>query len=296
MPTYPPVPTEMGFTFVKRHSDTYPDIDPVTKSDCSGKTVLVTGASRGIGLATALSFASAGVSQLAICARSDLTQAKSQIESRCNKLGKATPSILTLSMDVQDEKSVQAAADKVLAVFGRLDILVNNAGRIERFVPVAESDPSIWWKTYETNVLGPYLCTRAFLPILLKGGDKIIVNTTSIGAHDLHRGASSYQTSKLAVLRFSEFVMTEYADQGILCFSVHPGGVATDMASYMTEDFKLFLTDTVELPADSLVYLTQIRREWLAGRYVDLAWDMPEFLSREEEIVKGDKLKVKLVV
>lgn len=297
MPTYPPVPLENGFTFAKRRHDTYPEIDPLTRSDCSGKAVLITGASRGIGFATALAYASAGVSQLALGARSDLPQTKAQIESHCNRVGKAAPNILTLSLDVQDQKSVYAAAEMVEMEFGRLDILYNNAGRIDTLVPIAESDPTAWWKIYETNVLGLYLCTRAFLPLLLKGGDKTIVNTTSIGAHQMMNGASSYQTSKLAVIRFSEFVMTEYADQGILCFSVHPGGVVTGMASYMTEDFvEKLLTDTVELPADAIVYLTQVKRDWLAGRYVDLTWDMLEFLGREKDIVQGDKLKIKLVV
>lgn len=297
MASYPPVPPESGFTFAKRHHDTYPEIESATQSNCSGKAVLITGASRGIGLATALAYASSGVSQLALAARSDLSHAKEQIESHCTKLGKATPNILTLSLDVQDQKSVQAAAKKVEAEFGRLDILYNNAGQIYTFVPIAESDPSDWWKIYEINVLGLYLCTRAFLPLLLKGGDKTIVNTASIGANNITDGSSSYGTSKLAVVRFSEFVMLEYADQGILCFSVHPGGVATDMAGYMTTDFvSSFLNDTVELPADAIVYLTQTKREWLAGRYIDLSWDMPELLSREREIVEGDKLKIRLVV
>lgn len=298
-PSYPPVEPEAGFTFAKRRHDTYPEIDSATMSDCSGMTVLVTGASRGIGLATAMSYAAAGVRQLALGARSDLDKASRDIKLHCERLGKPVPTLLALSLDVQDQTSVDAAAQRVTQEFGRLDILVNNAGYIDTFVPIADSDPLSWWKQYEVNVLGLYLCTRAFLPILLhtEDGNKTIINTTSIGAHTLMEGASSYQTAKLAVVRFSEFIMHEYAGQGILCYSIHPGGVATEMTNCMTEDFKKnLLNDTVELPADALVFLTQIRREWLAGRYVDLSWDMPELLSREEEIVRGDKLKVKLVV
>ena len=56
------------------------------------------------------------------------------------------------------------------------------------------------------------------------------------------------------------------------------------------------MTDTVELPADALVYLTREQRTWLAGRYVDCKWDIPELLSREKEIIEGDKLKMRLVV
>lgn len=80
---------------------------------------------------------------------------------------------------------------------------------------------------------GPYLVTRSFLPLLLKGGDKQIVSLSSIGAHVTRSGASAYQTSKLAVLRFTEFIMSEYGDKGILAFAVHPGGVMTDMGARM---------------------------------------------------------------
>ena len=80
---------------------------------------------------------------------------------------------------------------------------------------------------------GSYLVTRSFLPLLLKGGDKQIVNLSSIGAHAMRFGASAYQTSKLAVLRFTEFIMSEYGEKGILAFAVHPGGVMTEMGARM---------------------------------------------------------------
>ena len=69
-----------------------------------------------------------------------------------------------------------------------------------------------------------YYLKRAFVPLLLKGGDKTIINLSSIGAHRIGEGASSYQASKLAVIRLAEFASTEYADQGLLAYSLHPGG------------------------------------------------------------------------
>lgn len=80
------------------------------------------------------------------------------------------------------------------------------------------------------NVRGVYLMTRSFLPLLLKGSGKTILNLTSGGAHVLTPGGSAYQTSKLAILRLSEFTNAEYGAQGILAYSLHPGGVATEMA------------------------------------------------------------------
>lgn len=108
-----------------------------------------------------------------------------------------------------------------------------HSGYLETFTPIAESDPDEWWYTWTVNMRGPYLVTRSFLPLLLKGGDKQIVNLSSIGAHEARKGASAYQTSKLAILRFTEFIMSEYGEKGVLAFAVHPAGVMTEMGARM---------------------------------------------------------------
>lgn len=81
------------------------------------------------------------------------------------------------------------------------------------------------------NIYGTYLMTRSFLPLLLQGSGKTIINLTSIAAHFLVNGASAYSTGKLAMLRFCEFTNVEYGAQGILAYTVHPGGVATELAT-----------------------------------------------------------------
>ena len=75
-----------------------------------------------------------------------------------------------------------------------------------------------------TFLKGVFDLTRVFIPLLLKGGDKTIINVSSIGAHVVFPGASDYQPAKLALCRFAEFVSVEYADQGLLDYSIHPGG------------------------------------------------------------------------
>lgn len=296
MVAYPPVFPVDVINWASRHTDTYPEIDPATNSNHSGKAVFITGASRGIGLATAISYAVAGVSHLGLGARGDLTKAQSLIAAKLKELDKPLPEILAIHLDVSSEVSVNEAAKKVEKEWGRLDLLVNNAARIDAFTPVLESSTESWWGQYEINVRSVFYTTRAFIPILLRGGDMTIVNTSSIGAHIVMQGASSYQTGKLVLLRYSEFLMHEYGEQGLLVYSIHPGSVKTDMADNMTEEFKTLLTDTAELSADALVFLTQEKRDWLAGRYIDLTWNMPEFLSREKEIIKDDKLKLRLVI
>ena len=78
--------------------------------------------------------------------------------------------------------------------------------------------------------------THYFLPLMLKGGDKQIVNLSSIGAHHIRPGFSAYQPGKLAILRFSEFINAEYGDQGVVSFAVHPGGVMTELAAAMPKE------------------------------------------------------------
>jgi hypothetical protein len=97
-------------------------------------------------------------------------------------------------------------------------------------------------------------------------------------------------------MRFSELLDAEYRSKGLLCFHMHPGGVMTDLSSVMHPDMGQFLVDKPELGADTLVWLTAERREWLAGRYVSAAWDMEELLAKKERIVEEKHLVNRLVV
>jgi len=128
------------------------------------------------------------------------------------------------------------------------------------------------------------------------GGLKTIVNVASVGGVLVSPGASAYQTTKLAILRLSEFLMVDHEKQGLLCYCIHPGGVATELALNMPAAMHKVLVDTPELGADTLVWLTKKRREWLGGRYISVNWDMQELLHDKERIVKNDLLKSRLAV
>ncbi|KAI1467545.1 NAD(P)-binding protein [Daldinia caldariorum] len=277
------------------HSDTYPAIDP-TKADFSGKAVLITGASRGLGRAIAISFAKAGASMIAVGARSDLSATVDEVKAAAQRVGKPEPKVLALELDVADPKNVDDAATKVKESFGRLDVVINNAGIFDAS-KILDTDPEAWWNIWRVNVMGPFNTTRSFLPLLSQSSIRTIVTFSSVGAHLVGPGLSAYQSSKLAVLRLSEFISAEYGDRGIVAYAIHPGNILTDMvAGVMTPELKKVFTETPELSADSLVYLTSERRDWLAGRYINVTWDLPELVEKKDEIVKGDKLKVRLIV
>ena len=122
--------------------------------------------------------------------------------------------------------------------------------------------------------------------------------STSVGAHLLIPSLSAYQPSKLAVLRFMQFIDAEYASQGVTAITIHPGNIMTELVtgSDMPEELNFVFIETVELPADTIVWLTGEKREWLAGRYVNVTWDMLELEEKREAIVKGNRLKIKLDV
>ncbi|KAG2419497.1 hypothetical protein HFD88_004293 [Aspergillus terreus] len=299
---YPPIRPEVGATFTPTvHHDTYPAINPVTCQRSARKSVLITGSGKGMGRCTVVSYAKAGASRIAVCARK-IDEAQAACDAALEAVQqaglKATPQMLPLEMDVCDQRSVAAAVAILESSWnGELDILVNNAGYLAEFLPLAEGDEGDWWRTWEVNVHGWYNVTKALLPLLLRGKDKTIVNVSSVGSLALTPGASAYQASKFALNRLTEYLMVDYIDQGLLSYAVHPASVPTALATRMPSAVvDAFCNDRPELAGDCIVWLTSERREWLAGRYVSCTWDMAELEAKKEEIIRRDLLKLKLTV
>ncbi|KAK1476578.1 short-chain dehydrogenase [Colletotrichum abscissum] len=245
------------------HHNTYPEINPVTASNCTGKAVLITGASKGLGKAVAIGYAEAGASLIAVAARSNVSSTIASIIEAAKAAGRAEPTVLALEMDVSSTPSVKAAAERLTAEWGRLDILINNAGYMAPFNLLLDADDDQYMKAWDVNYWGTYRVTKAFLPLLLKGGDKTIVNMSSVAAHFMGAGGGAYHISKFALIRFTEFVQDEYVR----------------------------MRDTPELAAHSIPYLTSVKREWLGGRWISCMWDMPTLVTMEKKIVEGNLLK-----
>ncbi|KEF60917.1 uncharacterized protein A1O9_02481 [Exophiala aquamarina CBS 119918] len=279
-----------------QHNDTYPAIDPL-KSDLSGKNVLITGGSRGLGREMALSYAKAGASGIAVLDVLDSTQVNKEIIETATAAGRPRPKVVCLKTDITNLASVESAAESIKSELGSLDILINNAGYGSPYVSVTESDPEKWWRNFEVNVKGVYLMVKSFLPLILESQDKTIVVLSSIGAHHVVAGGSGYEPTKLTVLKFNEYLMAEYGSKGLLVYAIAPGGVLTAMSSdAFPSHLHHLLGDKPCLVADTLTFLTKERRDWLASRYVDSKWDMEEFLAKKEAILKDDLLKVRLRV
>lgn len=219
------------------HNDTYPAIDSAN-ADFTGRAVYINGASRGIGVGIAISFARAGASKIAVSARSDNSSTVALMREAAKEAGHLDPDILSLSVNLVEEASVIAAAKEVKSRFGRLDIIINNAGGIagykKRVLDITEEE---WMYNFDVNLHGPWRVMKHFLPLLLEteGGAKTVVTVASVGALLVTPDLSGYQTSKLAALRLTEFAMAEHGKNGLLTYCIHPGNVDTGMVALEEE-------------------------------------------------------------
>ena len=191
--------------------------------DLAGKAVIITGASRGIGAATARELGAHGVS-VVLAARS--ADASKTIAAEIVDAGGAAQAI---ACDVSNYADVAATVDTCVSGFGRLDILVNNAGLIEPIARLADADPSQWGEVADINYKGVYHGLRAAIPVMERQGAGVIVNISSGAATSALEGWSHYCSTKAAVLSLTRCADKEYRDKGIRVVCLSPGTVATDM-------------------------------------------------------------------
>jgi NAD(P)-dependent dehydrogenase (short-subunit alcohol dehydrogenase family) len=286
------------FLDLTAHHGRYDAIDPQTtlKGSAKGKVVFIAGASKGIGQATAVAFAQSGAAAIYVTARSKhaLEETQAMVQN-ANPETRCAYSIC----DVTDPKQVEAAVADCVAQFGGIDVADANAGYLGPWVKIGESDPDGWWRNWEVNMQGSYHVIRFTLPHLIEsaqnrasegrsGGHLILVS--SIGAQFLMPGASDYQTSKHAINRLCEFVQSDHDDDGIKCFAMHPGGVATDIGHSMPAHMHEYLVDDPNLAASYAVWLCSGTADWAKGRYLSANWDVTELTALKDEILENDLL------
>jgi len=289
---------EEQFPGLTTHHALYPAIDPGTalKGSASGKVVFLSGASRGIGQATAIAFAQAGAAAIYITARS--TNALEETRSKVLGANPDTKCEYRLC-DVTVERHVKAAIQDCITKFGSIDVADANAGYLDKWSKIGESDPENWWKTWEVNLKGTYYVVRHALRHLIdsakrhgakgsSGGHLILIS--SIGAQLLTPGASDYQTSKHAINRLCEFVNVDHGGEGVKCFAVHPGGVPTALGKNMPLELHARLVDSPDLAAGFIVWLCSGAADWARGRYLSSNWDVTELSQLQNDILQHDLL------
>ena len=230
------------------------------------KTALVTGAARGIGLATAKRFLSDGwrVALLDI-ERRLLDDAVAALADHVHTLA--------IHCDVSDAAAVAAAMAAVQGRFGRLDALVNNAG-VAVFAPLLETEDQDWNRVLAVNLTGPFLCTKAAASLMREHGGAI-VNITSISAVRASTLRSAYGTSKAGLAHLTKQLAVELASLGIRVNAVAPGPVDTAMAKAVhSPEIRADYHDAIPLNrygfeeelAEAIYFLCSDRASYITGQ------------------------------
>ncbi len=194
----------------------------------SGRVALVTGASSGIGEATAVALARAGAAVAVGARRAD------RLEALAGRLRDDGARVLTLDLDVTDEASCRAAVARTRDGLGGLDVLVNNAG-VMLLGTIVGADVEDWRRMLSTNVLGLMYLTHAAIDGMLEQGSGDVVNVSSVAGRTARRGAGVYNASKWAVNAFSESLRQEVTTRGVRVSLVEPGAVATELTDHITQ-------------------------------------------------------------
>ncbi|MBY6154879.1 SDR family oxidoreductase [Vannielia litorea] len=242
--------------------------------EMSGKVVMITGASRGIGAEAARAFAGAGA-KVALLARSE-----EAVADLAGELGAEVA--LAIPCDVSRFWEMEAAVAATVEAFGRLDVLVNNAGMLEPIAHLAEADPDAWGQVIDVNLKGVFNGMRAALPVMMEQGGGTILTVGSGAAHGPVEAWSAYCSSKAGALMLTRMVDKENGAQGIRAISLSPGTVATQMqrdikASGINPVSQLDWSDHIapDWPAKALLWMCTAEADDFNGAEVSL---------RDEEI------------
>lgn len=187
------------------------------------KVAVITGAGSGMGKEMALLFGLEGAKLvLADISQAALDQVVAEVKQ---KGGQA----VGVSANVAKEEDVQNMIEAAVKTYGSLDILVNNAGIMDKMTPVTELTDELWERVIAVNATGPMRAIRKALPIMIGQGKGVIINTASIGGLYGSRAGAAYTASKHAVVGLTKNVGFQYADAGIRCNAIAPGGVETNI-------------------------------------------------------------------
>ena len=238
--------------------------------DFKGKTVIVTGSSRGIGYSIAEAFAGLNADVM-------MTGTSESVFKACEALKEKGFSVEAFAGDISNADNVQALINKTVETFGGIDVLVNNAGitRDNLLIRMNEED---WDSVINTNLKGTFLCTRAAVRLMMKKRCGSIINVASIVGLMGNAGQANYSATKAGIIGFTKSVAREFASRGIRCNAIAPGFIETDMTNKLPEEIKENYLKNIPLGrfgtpsdvADLAVFLASDMAKYITGQVINV--------------------------
>jgi 3-oxoacyl-[acyl-carrier protein] reductase len=238
--------------------------------DFSGKTVVVTGSSRGLGKAIAEKFASLNANIVINGTSETLLKTESEFLEK----GYLVKAVIG---DISIEENARRLIDVAVNEFGTVDVLVNNAGivRDKLLMRMTEED---WDSVLDTNLKSAFLCTKAAVKLMMKKRQGTIINITSVVGLMGNAGQTNYAASKAGMIGFTKSVAKELGPWGITCNAVAPGFIGTDMSDALTDEFKekyiamvpLKRAGTPDEVAGAVCFLASDNAKYITGQVINI--------------------------
>lgn len=271
-------------SFVTNHERPYEALTSfIASKPLAGKTVLVTGASKGVGAHITEQIAAAGASRIGILGRD-----KTRIEAAKEKFSAAYPQTAfeSFAVDITDEPAVTS----LFATFGVPDILINNAGHFPDEGPFVKQDLKAWFTGFEINILGTAIVTQQFLRA--KGPQKkaVVLNVSSMAAHMRFplKGWAGYTGSKAGQSRIFEYIRFEHPETRFI--NIHPGQIESDGFSRSGAPEPEWGMTEGSMAGQFYAWAATDEAEFLSGRFAWAEWDIEELKKKKDEILEQDLL------
>lgn len=244
-----------------------------------GKSVVVTGASSGMGWTIAMQFAAEGATVIAVARRQE------RLEQLAEQAKNLPGKILPYTGDISHKETNEGMIDFAVQQCGKLDVLVNNAGIMDEFKPITEVTDEYWDKILQVNLAGPMYAMRKAVAVMTgqeKGGN--IVNIASIGGVRGCRAGAAYTASKHALVGLTKNTAYMYVDKGIRCNVICPGGVETEVMNSQTSISQMGM-GRVMAGLDSAIPAG--KSEEIASAVLYIASDEARFVNGSTFVIDG---------
>jgi NAD(P)-dependent dehydrogenase (short-subunit alcohol dehydrogenase family) len=244
-----------------------------------GKVALITGASRGIGKAIAVSFAATGA-QVVLVSRK-----QAALDMVAEEINSSGGEVIAIAAHTGDESAINQMIGKATEEFGGIDILVNNAATNPHFGPILTADEGQWAKILDTNLVGYFRVAKACAQSMMERGGGKIINVASVAGKIPLPGMGVYCVSKAGVLMLSKVLAVELADENIQVNAIAPGFVKTRFSSVLWQNDQIHKATVKNIPQKRIA-----DPEEISGAALFLASDASSYVTGETIVVDGGQL------